>query len=78
MTLYDVFWVCWVVAGIVVELVAVFGRTPGATLSEHVKSWLRVGRPVRYPLARFGLWVVRAGVFLGLLVLAPHFAIGVP
>jgi len=42
-------WIGWLIGFLLIEGVALFRRTPGATLSEHIWIWFRVrdSRPTR-------------------------------
>jgi len=67
------FWILWAAVGGVCELVALWSRRRGDTLSENVWSVLRVGRDSRYPWLWYTLRSLTAAVCLWL---AGHFAMG--
>lgn len=68
-------WIAWIAAGLCVELVAVFRKPYGDTLSEQVWLWLHVtpGKTtIRTAVMSFRTLLVV--VFLAWLI--PHFALG--
>lgn len=69
---YTVIWVALAVVGGVTELVALFSKQPGSTLSEHVWRVARVGdkRPTVL------VWLIRAMIAAVMIWLAGHFAMG--
>lgn len=65
-------WVALGAAALVVELVALFSKPAGGTLSEHMWNLLKV----QDPRPSSAVWVGRGLVALFLLWLIPHFLFG--
>ena len=51
--MWDLLWLGWVIAGLMIEGFALASRTPGATLSEHV--WAVT---TNYPLLPLGFGIL--------------------
>ncbi|MER7445023.1 hypothetical protein ABTW73_30135 [Micromonospora avicenniae] len=65
--MFTALWLLWLAAFLAVEGVALFNKTPGDTLSEHVWKWFAVGgsqprtgwvRLRRFALLAFLAWLV--------------------
>jgi hypothetical protein len=69
---YTAGWLAWLGFFLLLEGKALAGRTPGATLSEHVWAWFRVRDPRPTPLVVAGRLLL--GVFL--VWLLGHLAMG--
>ena len=63
MNAWTIAWLVWLVAFCVIEGLALYNRTPGDTLSEHVWRWLmpcrgaRAWRIRRFALLSFMAWL---------------------
>lgn len=70
---YTAIWIVLGVVGGVTELVALFNRQDGDTLSEHFWKIAKVEDPRPTPL----VWTIRGVIFLVMAWLAFHFSMGI-
>lgn len=70
--MFTVIWILLGVVGGVTELIALFNRKDGDTLSEHFWKVARVDDPRPTPMA----WTIRGLIALVMLWLAGHFSMG--
>lgn len=72
---FSIFWLVWVVAAVVVELVAVRRKQSGDTLSEN--EWAVTGVKGDRLLPAWLAWPLRVIVAGFLVWLIPHFTLGI-
>ena len=64
MTVYDIVWLIWIAAFLVVEGLALRTKVPGATLSAHVWRWFSIKSPGRqWRLRRLALLAFMSWLF---------------
>lgn len=74
MNLFEAIWITLVVAGVVVETVALANHKDGDTLSENLREWFRINDKRPTVLT----WILRSILLLGCLWFVPHIFLNWP